>query len=109
MVNESMAEAVVAYLNELLELDRPAVAALISNRVPCNEALADHPTCQVGKQHGGFNVGMLGLLNGLCGFYEDGPRKGFGPIAAEFEDDPEQPNEFRTLARFSVLKNEAQG
>lgn len=78
----------VAYLNQLLELDRPAVAALVANRVPCNEALADHPTCQVGVQHGGFHVGLLGVLNGLFGTIGDGgPRDGWGWITAEFEDE----------------------
>lgn len=57
----------IAYLNELIEADRPAIAALIANRVPCNEALADHNTVQVQAQHGGFHVGMLGILNGLFG------------------------------------------
>lgn len=61
----------VAYLNELIELDRPAMAALIANRVPCNRALANHPTVQVGQRHGGFSVGMLGVLNGLFGVDED--------------------------------------
>lgn len=29
--------------------------------------LADHPTVQCGPQGDGYNVGMLGVLNGLCG------------------------------------------
>ena len=94
-------EDAVAYLNQLLELDRPAVAALVSNRVPCNEALADHPTCQVGVQHGGYHVGFLGLLNGLFGTIGDGgPRDQWGWITAEFEDDPDA--NWRRLRRFAV-------
>lgn len=72
----------IDYLNELIAADRPAIAALIANRVPCNQALAKHPTCQVGQQHGGFHVGMLGVLNGLFGTFEDG----WGPITFVFKD-----------------------
>ena len=75
-------EDVVSYLNELIQDDRPAMAALISNRVPCNELLADHPTCQVGKQHGGFHVGMLGVINGMFGTMPDS----WGPITFVFKD-----------------------
>lgn len=57
----------VTYLNDLIALDRQAMAALVANRVPCNRALADHPTAQVAAQHGGFQIGMLGVLNGLFG------------------------------------------
>lgn len=80
------AESMIEFLNELIELDRPAIAVLIANRVPCNEALANHPTVQVGAQHGGYHVGLLGVLNGYMGTYDEGPRKGFGAIAAVFED-----------------------
>ena len=72
----------IAYLNELIELDRPAMAALIANRVPCNKALADHPTAQVGQRHGGFSIGMLGILNGLFGVDEND----WGFITFVFED-----------------------
>jgi hypothetical protein len=78
----SVAEA-IAFLNSLLELDRPAVASLIANRVPCNQALADHETVQVRAQHGGYHVGLLGILNGLFGCDDDG----IGPIAAVFDQD----------------------
>jgi hypothetical protein len=84
MQDRELALRIVEYLNDLLERDRPAVAALIANRVPCRAALADHPTCQVRSQHGGFHVGMLGVLNGLCGVDE----LATGPIVAVF-DDPE--------------------
>jgi hypothetical protein len=73
----------IAYLNELAVLDKPAIAALIANRVPCNEQLADHPTVQVGAQNGGFWVGMLGILNGLFGTLDNG----WGPITFVFDDE----------------------
>ena len=72
----------IAYLNELIELDRPAIAALIANRVPCNQVLADHPTAQCGARHGGFTIGMLGVLNGLFGVDDD--KRGY--ITFVFED-----------------------
>jgi hypothetical protein len=82
-MNKTNLEKIADLLNEALALDRPAVAALIANRVPCNEALADHPTIQVGVQHGGFHVGLLGLLNGLG---EPVPEGGERLITAVFED-----------------------
>jgi len=86
---------VVEFLNQLLEADRPAVAALIANRVPCNQVLADHPTVQVGVVHGGFSVGMLGIINGLFGTYPDG----FGCIAAWYDEN-------KDLVGFSLLPEE---
>lgn len=61
----------IEFLNHLIALDKAAVAALIANRVPCNEQLANHPTVRVVAQHGGYNVGLLGILNGLLGTESD--------------------------------------
>lgn len=91
-----LAQRICEFLNELLEIDRPAIAALIANRVPCNEELSMHPTVQAGAQHGGFNVGWLGILNGLCGIKPNG--QGF--INAIFEGD--DPLKFQDLIRFEV-------
>ncbi|MCP4348122.1 MAG: hypothetical protein GY795_21680, partial [Desulfobacterales bacterium] len=79
-------EETIDLLNELIETDAPAIAALIANRVPCNQQLADHPTVQCGAQHGGFHVGMLGILNGLFGAHEGDYRTGWGPITFVFDD-----------------------
>ena len=103
MVDLDLAEKIVDYLNELTGMDRPAMGALISNRVPCNEELANHPTCQVGMQNGGWHVGLLGLLNGLCGMYDDGRKKGCGAIAAKFTSP--RPGEWCDLLGFEVLEN----
>lgn len=73
---------VIALLNELLELDRPAMAALLANRVPCNDSLANHSTVQVNAQHGGYHVGMFGVLNGLFKTFENG----WGKIQYVFDD-----------------------
>lgn len=72
----------IALLNEAVALDRPAMAALLANRVPCNDALADHPTIQVQAQHGGYHVGLLGIINGLFGVDDEGK----GPICYVFAD-----------------------
>ena len=38
---------IVSVLNEALKLDHDAVSKLVTAHVPCNEALANHPTIQV--------------------------------------------------------------
>jgi hypothetical protein len=102
VANPQLAARVVAFLNELLEYDRPAIAALIANRVPCNGRLADHPTVQVAAQHGGYHVGLLGILNGLCGVREDN----WGLITAIFED-ADSPTKNCDLLRFEVTSRGA--
>jgi hypothetical protein len=73
MIKESVTpQDAVDYLNDLLEKDYEAVEKLIFNRVQCNEALANHPTCQVmADQHDKYEVGLLGVLNGLFGVDQD--------------------------------------
>lgn len=76
MMNETITlTETIKLLNGLLALDRPAIAALVANRVPCNDALAAHESVQVQPQHGGHHVGLLGILNGLWGTFNgvDGP------------------------------------
>jgi hypothetical protein len=80
-------------LNSALALDPLAVTALIRNVVPCNQALADHPTIPVrevvsdDERHGyvGYYLCSLGILNGLLGdrgdllaaeVYDYGPHAG---------------------------------
>jgi hypothetical protein len=81
-------DALVAYLNEALALDRGAVSALLLHRAECSEALADHPTvqCWGGAETGAGvpAVSVLGLLNGFCGLVGGaGPRATWGPVSAE--------------------------
>jgi len=87
-------DELIAFLNSLLESDPYAIAELLTVRVPCNQTLADHPTVQVaaGPDHGitfirpgEYRVGILGILNGYCGSIEEGPREGWGPIAAVYD------------------------
>jgi hypothetical protein len=75
-------DEVITFLNELIALDKPAIAALLDNHVPCNEALANHQTVQVSAQHGGWHVGLLGIINGLFGVDDTN----WGAICYEFED-----------------------
>lgn len=56
---------VIAYLNDLLALDRPAIAAMVANRVPCNEQMVSHSSAWAESQHGGYHIGLLGILNGV--------------------------------------------
>ena len=75
-------DAAIKVLNEMVEADREAVQLLIETRVPCNDALADHPTVQVHSEHGRHSVGLLGVINGLLGADTDG----WGFVCASFDD-----------------------
>jgi hypothetical protein len=98
-----MAERVIALLNEMIEADPAAVGLLVRRRVPCNEALATHPTIQAGGEVGSGEVGLLGVLNGLCGRHDAGDREGWGAVAIEFDGESDNGRPLR--ARF--LESEA--
>ena len=80
---------VVELLNQALQADDAALTDLIQTRVACNEKLAKHSSIQVGLAPGCdpedkklfYEVGILGLLNGLFGVDE----KQWGAIAAEMD------------------------
>lgn len=93
-LNEELAIKIVTFLNELNEIDNAALNALFNNRVPCNNELAEHPTVQVGQDH---TVGILGLLNGLCGTDENGN----GPIVGMFD----QTDDGLVLLDFQLMKD----
>ncbi|AWJ85176.1 hypothetical protein TSH58p_17585 [Azospirillum sp. TSH58] len=82
----------IGFLNGLLDHDRYAVQELMGIRVACNEAMANHPTVQVAAHPhphvppGQFRTGILGILNGYAGVFDNGPRAGWGPITAVYED-----------------------
>lgn len=71
-------------MNDALKTDSDAITSLMNARVPCSNAMACHPTIQVrlNKELGVYSVGLLGILNGLCGAREDG----WGFIAAVLDD-----------------------
>lgn len=97
MIQDITPTSAANYLNALLEIDRDAIEKLVKQRVPCNQNLALHPTAQVaGLDEGdGYEVGFLGILNGLFGVFDEGPYTGWGPVAAYYEDDK--------IVRFDVI------
>ena len=78
--------ATVRLLNEFHRDDPYALHVLVALRAPCGPRLAGHPTVQVGPNVGGPGggsvVGLLGIVNGLCGVRADGT----GHVAATYED-----------------------
>jgi hypothetical protein len=82
MNSQELGNAIISLLNEINGMDPTVLPALINYRVPCNQALADHPTVQVGKKTDGYEVGLLGIINGLLGVKEDST----GYIGAKFKD-----------------------
>jgi hypothetical protein len=86
---------VIGFLNKINDLDPSVLPALIAYRVPCNEELGEHPTVQTGKTEDGYEVGILGILNGLFGVKKDG----WDYIAAHYKD-----KEFKEIERFAILE-----
>jgi len=73
-------EQAVEVLNRAYDVDPVAMQNLIRNRVICTEELAEDPTIQVGELVDGiFEVGMLGIINGIFGADENS----IGHIAAK--------------------------
>ncbi|QQR46537.1 hypothetical protein JKA73_10905 [Myxococcus xanthus] len=73
--------AAVDALNVALWADPSAIANLLAVRVPCNEALAYHPSIQVRRDDTGDSLGVLGLLNGCLGAIPSGPCEGWGWVS----------------------------
>ena len=81
MNNRELAEKIINYLNELVELDPQLMYDLVHTRMPCRLKATEHPDAVfvpignpdivklTGKK---YSLGLLGLLNGLCGVKEDG-------------------------------------
>lgn len=87
MVNIIAARRIIQLLNHAIKLDPVAIRQIFLARFPCNDAMALHPSIQVTTEDGTTTVGLLGLLNGICGVYESGPYKDWGPITAIFVDE----------------------
>lgn len=85
---------VVDFMNRLIEIDPEAIAKLVEEKVTCNDALASHSTVQVQLYNENEDasgepeprVGIVGILNGIFGVFEDGPNKDFGTIAYKIDD-----------------------
>ena len=67
-----LAHNIVRALNNYLMIDQDAITALFSVHVRCNAGLAEHPSVQVWSSEQGHMLGILGVLNGMCGTFEDG-------------------------------------
>jgi len=102
MPDQALIDRTIVFLNELLKLDPQAIKILIEKRVPCNEALADHPTVQVQarekKDEPGFAVGVLGIVNGLLGIDADG----WGFVCVVVDTDTGDLIEFKRTPRRAV-------
>ncbi len=79
----------IAYLNELLKIDRQAISEVFFHRARCNASLAEHDRCQVMQSpftgpddppvH---HVRPIGILSGLFGV----DRNGSGSIAVDVDN-----------------------
>lgn len=65
-VNETVAIAFAALLNEALKCDPYAISSLCNHRIACDSRLVRHPTVQVERSADADKVGMLGVINGIC-------------------------------------------
>lgn len=88
--DSDLADLLISRLNEMLE--HPGVqrdlSELFEHRIRASEDTQDHPDIQTLEDSNGFlDVGMLGILNGLIGTIDYGPKKNQGFICAVFDDD----------------------
>ena len=58
-------EMVLSTLTEAYVADPIAIQSLMNIQVDCNSKLSDHPTVQVRDHDGIYQVGALGLINGI--------------------------------------------
>lgn len=89
---------VVEMLNEMLKIDQEATSDLVKSRVKCNEGLAEHPTIQVSECGNTYEVGLIGVLNGIFGIDENG----FGHIAYEIDKETKEIKKFKELTSEQV-------
>jgi hypothetical protein len=95
-------EWVVKILNDLLETDTACINTLFKMRVPCNEDLANHPTCQIRSHENEdgsvwYSVALGGIINAFFGTND----KGYGCIARQLKDT----NEYDApIEKFIILK-----
>jgi len=94
-----LAQRIVDFMNELVTFDKVAIAMLIENRMPCNKELGEHPTVQTMILDGKYYVGLLGILNGICGVDESG----YGLISVEFAGKNETETSPKTLEIMKFL------
>jgi hypothetical protein len=79
-------DQVIEFLNELVQQDEKVCRAMYQMRIPCNRTLVDNSPIQCRNEE--FpTTSMLGILNGMFGQIESGPRKGWGPICVIPDED----------------------
>jgi hypothetical protein len=106
MAIRSDAQEFVDFLNELFKLDPVWMEKLIEVRMPCNKHIVAHPTVQVMKAiqpHARFKAGLLGLINGYFGAFDDGPNKDHGAIYADYDDITGELHGFKLLGENETL------
>lgn len=65
---ETINDVVVRVLNKAFAVDPAAMHAMLCNRIPCNQAMADDPTIVVMPSVvGGYTLGLMGIVNGMLG------------------------------------------
>jgi hypothetical protein len=74
-------EKVVQILNTLIATDSEMMNNLFHYRTKICEHLADNSDIQCGKTQDGYDVGVLGFINGLFGTDDNQ----YGPIAATYQ------------------------
>lgn len=94
----------IGVLTSACEADPAAMHALICNRVPCNQTLADHPTIPVDVNlvaaGESYAVGMLGVINGIC---EEVTGK---RVAVMFSDPPDDEGRRKIVGFTQYLPND---
>jgi len=77
----------IRLLNDAFARDPRAIASMVYHRVGCNQALADHPTIQVlCAENGRCTIGLVGVVNGMCGVIKRGKRRGWGMVCSVHDD-----------------------
>lgn len=85
MLDLDLANEIIKRFNQLIEnpIIRADIEELINHRIRASSETYNHPTIQTAED----SFGLLGVLNGLVGAIPEGPKKGWGYIAAEFNDE----------------------
>ena len=86
MKDEELADELITRLNRLIEIEpvRTDIEALLKRTVTVDPYTVLHPTLQVADE---LQLSPIGLLNGIVGVIGVGPRKDWGLIAAEYNNE----------------------
>ena len=99
MVSKTISALQTAFIS-----DPNAIHALIANRVPCNQLLADDPFVIVDQPQtlssGNWQVGALGLVNAVLA------ANGLPLVAAKFSDDQDSDGRSKMLGFCEYVQSE---